>query len=453
MGEQKALTMGTVMGDRYRLISEGSPRDLGMGYKAHDLQADRLVDLVVVDARRGSGQEALNSVQVVQQAVVGLSLPGLVPYEYVGLVDGQVYLVYPQTGGQTLAELLARDIRLAADKAVGIVVRLCEVLAPAHRAGLAHGGLSPDSVVLLNDPATPAGASGPQILVLDTGLLPALRTSEPSQQGAWGRPPYVSPEQASGRAVQPSSDVYVIGSLLYEMLIGRPPFRANDEAVLTLQHLHQEPPSLQIMDASIPQPLAQIVYRTLAKEPSARYRNAGQLAHILRAQFETEPEPVRTIGQGRLVVSSPSARTTSGPWAIPTLYDVEGDGAWGQTEKGIDWILVALLVAALLAVLGLIPLWRAVYFRYAGTPAGPSSMQSQRDAEPVCMLPGDHLPPSYSVRSAELGERSVVWYNALPTEFSWRELLGDSTSVKALSASRGNCPGLGVQLTGQWQEV
>jgi serine/threonine protein kinase len=453
MGEQKTLTMGTVMGDRYRLISEGSPRDLGMGYKAHDLQADRLVDLVVVDARRGSGQEALNRLQLVQQAIIGLSSPGLVPYEHVGLMDGQVYLVYPQTGGQTLAELLARDTRLDVDRAVGIVVRLCEVLAPAHRAGLAHGGLSPNSVVLLKDPAAPAGASGPQILVLDTGLLPALRTSGPSQQVAWGRLPYISPEQASGRAVQPSSDVYVIGSLFYEMLIGRPPFRANDEAVLTLQHLHQEPPSLQIMDASIPQPLAQIVYRTLAKEPSARYRNAGQLAHILRTQLETELEPVRTIGQGRLVVSSPTARTTSGPWAIPTLHDVEGDGAWGRTEKGIDWIMVALLVVALLAVLGLIPLWRAVYIRYASTPEGPSSMQPQREAEPVCLLPSDHLRTSYSVRGPELGERGVVWYNALPSEFSRRQLHGTSMSVKALSASRDNCSGLGVQLTGQWQEV
>jgi len=425
MGEQKTLTMGTVMEDRYRLISEGSPRDLGMGYKAHDLQADRLVELVVVDARRGSGQEALNSLQVVQQAITGLSLPGLVPYQHVGLVDGQVYLVYPQTGGQTLAELLARDMRLDVERAVAIVVRLCEVLAPAHRVGLAHGSLSPDSVVLLENPATPAGASGPQILVLDTGLLPALRTSEPAQQVAWGRLPYISPEQASGQAVQPSSDVYVIGSLFYEMLIGRPPFRANDEAVLTLQHLHQEPPSLQIMDASIPQPLAQIVYRTLAKEPSTRYRNAGQLAHILRAQLETEPEPVPPIGQGRLVVSSPTARTTSGPWAVPTFYDVEGGGAWGQTEKGIDWILVALLVAALLAVLGLIPLWRAVYLRYARPPAGPSSMQPQWQAAPVCLLPGEHLRTSYSLRDAELGERSVVWYNALPSvlpeAIAWNE--------------------------------
>ncbi len=453
MGEQKTLTMGTVMGDRYRLISAGSPRDLGMGYKAHDLQADRLVDLVVVDPRRGSGQEALNRLQLVQQALTGLSSPGLVPYEHVGLVDGQVYLVYPQTGGQTLAEFLAREIRLDVERAVAIVVRLCEVLAPAHRAGLVHGGLSPDSVVLLKDSATPAGASGSQILVLDTGLLPALRTSEPSQQVAWGRLPCISPEQASGRPVQATSDVYVIGALFYEMLIGRPPFRANDEAVLTLQHLHQEPPSLQIMDASIPQRLAQIVYRTLAKEPSARYRNAGQLAHLLRAQLGTEPEPVRTIRQGHLFVSSPAARTTSGPWAIPTLYDVEGDGTWSQREEGIDWIMVALLVAAMLAVLGLIPLWRAVYVRYAGTPAGPSSMQPQREAGPVSMLPGDHLRNTYSVRGAELGERSVIWYNALPPEFSQRELYGTSMSARALSPNGGNYPSLGVQLTGQWQEV
>ncbi len=452
MGEQKTLAMGTVMGDRYRIISEGSPRDLGMGYKAHDLHADRLMDLVLVDARRGSGQEALNRLQLVQQAVTGLSSPGLVPYEHVGLVDGQVYLVYPQTGGWTLAELLARDTRLDVERAVAIVVRLCEVLAPAHRAGLSHGSLSPDSVVL-KDSAAPEGASVPEILVLDTGLLPALHAGEPSQPGAWGRLPYISPEQASGRAIQPPSDIYVIGALFYEMLIGRPPFRANDEAVLALQHLHQEPPSLQIMDASIPQPLARIVYRTLAKEPSARYRNAGQLAHILRAQVGTEPEPVYTIGQGHLVVSSPPARTTSGPWSISTPDDLKGAGAWSQTENGIDWILIALLVAAVLAVLGLIPLWRAVYIRYASTPGGASSIQHQREAEPVYMLPGDHYWASDSVLCAELGEQRVVWYNALPSECSLKEMHGTRMLARALSESRDSCPSLGVQLTGRWQEV
>ena len=418
---EKTLAMGTVMGDRYRLISEGSPRDLGVGYKAHDLHADRLVDLVVVDARRGSGKEALDRLQLVERSIADLSSPGLVPYEHVGLVDGQVYVVYPPVVGQTLAELLAREPRLDVERAAAIIVRLCEALAPAHRAGLTHGSLSPSSVVL-SDTATPDGVSAPGILVLDTGLLPALRTSEPSQEGMWGRLPYISPEQALGRAAQPSSDVYVIGALFYEMLIGRPPFRANDEAVLTLQHLHQEPPSLQIMDANIPQPLARIVYRTLAKEPSARYRNAGQLAQLLRAQVGTEAEPVRAIEREPLVVPSPSAHTTSGPWVVPKFYDVEGAGAWSQTKRGNDWMLIALIAAALLAVLGLIPLWRAVYIRYATPPGGPSSMQRQREAQSVCMPPGDHHGAINSVSGTELGEWSVVWYNALPRESgAWDE--------------------------------
>jgi serine/threonine protein kinase len=436
MSEEKTLAMGTVMGDRYRLISEGSPRDLGMGYKAHDLQADRLVDLVVLDARWGSKQEALERLLLAQQAVTGLSSPGLIPYEHVGLVDGQVYLVYPQAGGQTLAELLSRDTRLDVERAVAIVVRLCEALAPAHHAGLTHGSLSPDSLVL-RDTATSEGVSVPEILVLDTGLLPALRTSEPFQQGTWGRVPYISPEQASGHAVHPPSDVYVIGSLFYEMLIGRPPFRAADEAVLALQHLHQEPASLQIMDASIPQQLAQIVYRTLAKEPSARYRNAGQLAHILRAQVGTEPEPVRPTRREHLIVSSPSARTTSGPWMPPTLHDVEGAGAWSQTQQGVDWILLALVVAALIAVLGLIPLWRAVYTRYTSTPAGSSSMQYRWETEPVCILPGDHQPESNSARGLELGEGDVVWYNAVPVRFFPKEMHATSTPARALPECRG----------------
>ena len=79
MSEQNALTIGTVIEDRYRLISEGNPQDLGMAYTAYDLQGDQLVNLVVVAARWGSGQEALNRLQLVEESVATLSAPGKHP--------------------------------------------------------------------------------------------------------------------------------------------------------------------------------------------------------------------------------------------------------------------------------------------------------------------------------------------------------------------------------------
>ena len=452
MSEQKALTMGTVIEDRYRLISEGSPRDIGVAYRAHDLQGDRLVDLVVVAARWGGGQEALPGLQRAKQTIANLSVPGLLPYEHAGVVDGQLALVYPDTGGQTLANLLAESGRLEEKTAVAIAIRLCEVLAPAHQAGLTHGSLAPQCIVLKGT-ATPDDPAGAGIVVLDTGLLPALRSSGTSEERPWGRFPYISPEQAAGQGVQPPSDVYAIGEILYEMLIGRPPFRATEEAVLALQHLHQEPPSLQIMDTSIPKPLAQIVYRTLAKEPSARYRNAGQLAHILRAQVGPRPEPVRPAQQEPLVVPPPPAPVISDPWASTDLYDVEGAADVDRAAEGVDWLMIALLVAALIAVLGLIPLWHAVYNRYAGVATSSSTMPYQSQAGPAPILLDGHHQGSQSARPMKLGEPVVVWYNGVPSRLCLARVGATSRHARDLINCREKAPGFGVQLTGRGEKA
>jgi serine/threonine protein kinase len=444
MSEQDVLTIGTIIDDRYRLISEGTTQGLGMAYKAHDLKSDQLANLVVVATQWGSGQEALGRLQSVELTVASLAAPSLIPYEQTGLVNGQVYLVYPQAEGQTVAELLARYVRINAETAVDITIGLCEALAAAHRAGLTHGGLSPDCVVI--EEGTADDSTAAKVLVLDTGLFPALRPADPLGHKAWGRLPYISPEQASGKGVQPSSDVYVIGAILYEMLIGRPPFRAEDEEVLVLQHLHQEPPSLQIMDTSISKRLAQIVYKTLAKEPSSRYRNASQLGHVLRTQVAPQPEPVepvhtvqqptqvqpvqplaaaQLIRQGHLVVPPPPAPVTGDAWSPTGLYDLEGSRDWKQKAKqdSVDWVLIALLIAALIAVLGLVPLWRAVYSRYVTGPTSSYPAPHRLETALAPALEDDDFqgyqtqsrPRRAPRRGAELDESVVVWYNTIPS--------------------------------------
>ena len=449
MGEQKALTIETVLDDRFRLISEGRQQDLGMAFRAQDLQYDRLVELLVLSPRWGRGQEALDRLKQVEETVHGLSIPGLIANLHTGIVNEQIYLIRPPVAGQTLAALMARDGRLDKKTAVELAICLCETLAPAHRAGLTHGSLSTHAVVLKE---TTDSSSGPEILVLDTGLLPALRPTSGTDDRAWGRFPYISPEQASGQGVHPPSDVYVVGALLYEMLIGRPPFRPTDETVLALQHLHQEPPSVQIMDNSIPKPLAQIVHRTLAKEPSARYRHAGQLAHILRAQLgpkpgqEAKPEPA---DDAHLVVPPPPlpAVPVVGGTKFPgDLNDKQGDRAWGQPSRRIDWVIVALLIAALIAVLGLIPLWNAVYSRYANATIGSLHSPHRLRAEPMRGLFDSHHPDSMSKSITELEGQAVVWYNTVlsgPSPAPQQEDI-----LRAGHPSTGKSPSFGVQLTG-----
>jgi hypothetical protein len=199
----------------------------------------------------------------------------------------------------------------------------------------------------------------------------------------------------------------------------------------------------------------------LAKEPSARYRNAGQLAQILRAQLGPQPEPEPELEpetelgpepepeyEQVLLVPPPPAPASSDTWSSTNLYDLEGDKAWGQPSEGVDWVLIALLVAALIAVLGLIPLWSAVYSRYASATIGALDTPSQIGAEPADILTGADRMDSLSEAGAELDARAVVWYNAVLSKRSLAHLGAKSPTLYA-----EHSPSFGVQLTGQGEKV
>ncbi len=359
MGEQdRRLSIGQVLADRYRIVSDGVALDIGVEYKAYDPRHDRLVVVLLLSRRLGADAGLPEQLTRAAQQVADLALPALVPFEYAGLFEGQPYLVRAQVEGQTLAELLARTGPLRLDAALRIAIHAGEALAPAHRAGVVHGGLSPHSLYITEEG---------QIILTDAGLWPALRPRPAPSGRPWGRFPYLSPEQAAGEEVHPASDVYLLGSLLYEMLTGRPPFRGPDETVLAVQHLHQEPPSLQVLRPDIPPPLVQIVHKALAKEPAVRYRNAGQLAHILRAQLApwlaepTAPSPAPAR-------PAPAMRPPTVPQPAAGYGVGTGAEYWAEEPEGLDWFMIVLIVVALAAVLGLIPLWRTVYRRYSAPP-------------------------------------------------------------------------------------
>jgi serine/threonine protein kinase len=426
MSEQENLpATSTILDGRYRILSKKDSQDLGNTYWAYDMERDYRVSLLVLDQRWGSGREALERLQQAQRDLGALDAPGLVLVDEVGLIGDRIYLVRAPSQNSTLADLLAQRGRIEVSLAIWIAIRICEALAPAHRAGLIHGGLSPRSVLLAPSSGTGASAA-PLVSLQDAGLLPALHAVSETKDKPWGRAPYLSPEQAAGAPVHPSADCYVVGSLLYEMLAGRPPFRSSDEAVLTLQHLHQEPPSLQILVPDLPPLLEQIVRKTIAKEPTARYRNAGQLAQILKTQVADKlppprpaeppmsPAPASDEALRRLVVPPPPTPTMASPWASAGLYQLDEEEEWTEesASTGVDWMMVALFIAALLAVLGLIPLWRAVYRHYTPSPAIPL---------PGASYPFEWESPSESTAAhvaiqgireqPELGTYSLVWYN------------------------------------------
>jgi serine/threonine-protein kinase len=239
-----------------------------------------------------------------------------------------------------------------------------------------------------------------QVKVADFGIARAMSqaTQQQTNTQVWGTPQYFSPEQAAGETPTPASDVYAIGVLMFEMLTGRLPFQAETHTALALKHIQEPPPAITIYNPSVPQQLEQIINKLLAKEPSGRYRTAGQLGRILstyreRSQAETGtvyPAPI-IAPVYRVQTQSPPAGTQSGqmPVAeqITQIYQRPStdDGDESPTQStpaqrairvpandgpvsasSADWTAVALGMIALIALLGLIPLWFMVYLAWTG---------------------------------------------------------------------------------------
>lgn len=455
--EEKNPQVGQVLGGRYRIVAEGADHDLGTTYKAYDIQQGRLAVILLLDSRFGSEEDVLDRLVLANEAIADLAQPELLPFDHVGLVDGRLYLARAHVEYQSLTELLVGTDPLEVDAALEIAILLCEALAPAHRAGLVHGGLS-SHCVLVGD--------GGHIAVTDSGLVPALRPAAKSSVQSWGRAPYLSPEHAAGEAAIPASDVYVVGLLLYEMLSGRQPFDVGDPTHLALRHLRQEPLPLLTLVPQLPLPLVRIVHKALSKEPAARYRNAAQLAHILRSQVEVEAgsqEDLYLEAQPVAPLPDPAMfrRPEPGgdpyilaPSAAPPLmsqretYYIQDVDDWTRDQAGPDWLMIALIVAALIAVLGLIPLWRSVYRHYAvPAPGATPSSHFLPGGEEASILSCTEDQENEVRGMAELDDSGLVWYNFRTLNRSLPGTVCAEAVRFGRSTGSGKFSRLGVQIT------
>jgi serine/threonine-protein kinase len=215
-----------------------------------------------------------------------------------------------------------------------------------------------------------------RLKVTDFGIARALSTIMPDERAdvVWGSPQYFSPEQATGEAPSPASDVYSLGIVLYEVLTGALPFTAPTSEELARMHLEAAPipPSEYVPD--LPSALEQIVLKVLSKEPAARYRTADQLGRVL-LRFGTQrdvppppslnltPEAATTYQRLETQPSHPHGDAHMQPpvtFTPETTLPVTPD----YYTPDIDWTSVALGFLALIAVGGLVPFWIYIFFLY-----------------------------------------------------------------------------------------
>jgi serine/threonine-protein kinase len=314
----------------------------------------RRVAVKVLRERFANDPEFLERFQREARAAANLDHANIVTVYDVGKDGDRHYIVMEYVDGQDLKTLIRQKGRLGVGEAVEIASQVAAGVGHAHKAHVIHRDIKPQNVLVTADGCAK---------VVDFGIARALSESGLTDSNTvWGSPTYFAPEQAAGDPPTPASDVYSIGVVMYEMLAGSPPFQADNPTALAMKHLREEPPPLSVRNPHVPPRLEWIVRKLLSKEPSARYRTAEQLAHVLE-EYRLQVEQPTGWQQPVTPVATSDSFEDQWPDREPVTIQTVSFG-----DEALTWILG---VIALVAVVGLIPLWWLVYRSYAALPTAP----------------------------------------------------------------------------------
>jgi eukaryotic-like serine/threonine-protein kinase len=321
--------IGTLVSGRFRLEEQIGSGGMSTVYRAFDQTLERLVAIKLMHADLSRDPAQLERFRRESRAAARLSHPNLVTVIDAGEDDGHPYIVFEYVDGETLKSRIRRDGPLPPAEAVAYAIEIGRALAAAHGERIVHRDVKPQNVLL-----DPEGRAK----VTDFGIARSLEAEGLTATGrVLGTTDYVSPEQALGEPVTEQSDVYSLGVVLFEMLTGSVPFKADSQVAVAMKHVQQPMPDVQQLRPEVSAALAQIVDRATAKELENRYATMGELV--------AELEHVLGIEIARAGESTGEATAV-----LRALDDDTADFVPLRLRRPRRWLVTLLLVATAVAV-------------------------------------------------------------------------------------------------------
>ncbi len=263
----------THIGDRYRLDKKVGSGGMSSVYRAFDPTLERWVAIKMMHRDISTDPDQLERFRREARAVAQLSHPHVVTVIDAGEDDGTPYIVLEFVEGETLKDRIRREVRLPVSEAVAYAIEIGRALSCAHAHKLVHRDVKPQNVLI--DPDGRAKLT-------DFGISRSLESQGLTATGrVLGTTDYVSPEQALGYEVTEQSDIYSLGIVLYEMLVGEAPFRADTQVAVAMKHVKEPLPDVQRLRPEISAALAAVVERATAKETGNRYATVEEMVHDL----------------------------------------------------------------------------------------------------------------------------------------------------------------------------
>jgi serine/threonine-protein kinase len=267
--------IGDLIAERYELLELVGTGGMSSVYKAHDGLLERNVALKVLHPHFGDDEEYVERFRREARAVAQLSHPNIVTVIDRGEADGHQFIVFEFIDGENLKELVSRTGPLPVRRAVELAIAIADGLAFAHEHGLVHRDVKPQNVLLNGDG---------EAKVTDFGIARSLDVEHGVTQTGTvlGTSNYLSPEQANGKQVTPTTDVYSLGVVLFELLTAEVPFPGENFVAVAMKHLNEPVPDILERRPDVPPRLAAAIEHALEKQPERRFGSMGEFASELR---------------------------------------------------------------------------------------------------------------------------------------------------------------------------
>jgi serine/threonine protein kinase len=308
--------VGRVLDGKYEIFSRLGAGGMGAVYIARRVLIGDDVALKVLHTKFVNDETLVERFRREARAAAQLHHPNVVTIHDYGETrgkDGFAYIVMELVRGESLRDLLRREVKFDATRAVSIMRDVCAGVAAAHRRGIVHRDIKPDNVIVVppdEDSATE------RVKVVDFGiakLRDMAADNTLTEAGAMvGTPFYMSPEQCKGEHLDVRADVYSLGALLYEMLAGQPPFNAPTLTGIIIKHITAPPPPIP-QNLRVPQALQAAITRALSKEPEGRQADAAEFSREIQSALSTA-----TTGDARAYTEPVFPATTQPAPVTPT---------------------------------------------------------------------------------------------------------------------------------------